>query len=99
MLVPAPAPAPYLDRLVRWLAPRSALRRAHARAALAELEADRADPSRVTRIGGERWRRVEPPPGRPSAITAGHSRARCVRRVRRPRSISGPPALAACSSG
>src|SRR5262245_45543414 len=63
MLVPAPAPAPYLDRLVRWLAPRWALRRAHARAALAELEADRADPSRVRRIGGERWRRVEPPPG------------------------------------
>jgi hypothetical protein len=65
MLVPAPPTAPYLDRLLRWVAPQWYLRRLRARTAIAELEADRGDPRRVRRIDSERWRRVDAPPGAP----------------------------------
>jgi len=60
-----PSPAPYFDRMLGWLAPQWQLRRLRARAALAELAADLADPSRTRRIGGERWRRVDGTPNAP----------------------------------
>jgi hypothetical protein len=65
MLTPASPPAPYLDRVLGWLAPQWQLRRLRARAALAELQADLADPSRVRRVAGERWRRIDSPPNAP----------------------------------
>jgi hypothetical protein len=69
MLTPASPPALYLDRLVGWLAPSWQLKRLRARAAIAALQADLADPSRVRRIAGERWRRVDEPPA-PGYLTA-----------------------------
>jgi hypothetical protein len=65
MLTPSSSPAPYVDRMLGWLAPQWQLRRLRARAALAELAADLADPSRVRRLEGERWRRVDGPPNAP----------------------------------
>lgn len=62
MLTPGESPALYVDRLLGWLAPTWQLRRLRARAALAELQADLADPSRVRRRNGEEWRRVDEPP-------------------------------------
>jgi hypothetical protein len=41
------------------------LRRLRARTAIAELEADRADPHRVRQIDGRIWRRVDSPPNAP----------------------------------
>jgi hypothetical protein len=62
MLTPGAPPAPYLDRVLGWLAPGWQLRRLKARAALAELQADLADPSRVRQRNSEVWRRIDEPP-------------------------------------
>jgi hypothetical protein len=61
MLRPGEPPALYVDRVIGWLAPQWQLRRLKARAALAELQADLADPGRVRRRNGEVWRRVDEP--------------------------------------
>jgi hypothetical protein len=58
-----------IDRVLAFVAPQWALRRARARAAharlTAQLEADRRTPRRVRWIDGERWVAVEPLPGAP----------------------------------
>jgi hypothetical protein len=69
MLTPASPPALYVDRVIGWIAPTWQLKRLRARAALAELAADLADPSRVRRRNGEVWRRVDEPPT-PGYLTA-----------------------------
>jgi hypothetical protein len=58
MSAPAPpALLPLLERVLMRLAPQWALRRARARAALAQAQRDREHPENVRYIGGERWRR------------------------------------------
>jgi hypothetical protein len=69
MLTPGAPPAPYLDRLLGWLAPSWQKKRLQARAALCELQADLGDPSCVRRRNGEVWRRIDEP-ATPGYLTA-----------------------------
>jgi hypothetical protein len=67
MLTPGAPPAPYLDRLLGWLAPTWQLKRLRARAAL-RLEAERADPTRTRWVDGQPWRRIDGPPSAPDRV-------------------------------